>query len=227
MLAELYIDGRGVPINQDLAIELIKKAAELNEPSAQSTLGSIYEVGAYGVTQDPVQALSWYFKAAQAGNGLAQMKVGDAYFIGEGITKDVSKGIEYLEKAAAQNVIGAILSLALINKFGVDGFDSFVVDNEQSFSWYLKGAELGDKVCEYQVGLSFLVGDYVEIDDTKAATWLQKAADKGNADAMYAVGVMYINGRHFEQNTETAKHFYQQAADKGCEAAKQALDKLS
>lgn len=225
-LADLFLGGRGVPKNEALAFEMLKKAAALNEPSAQATLGNLYEMGAYGVMQDPVQALSWYFKAAQAGNGLAQMKVGDAYFVGAGIKKDVGKGIEYLAKAAAQNVIGAIRSLALINKFGIDGFDSFAADNEQAFAWHLKGAELGDEVCEYQVGWNYLVGDGVAIDDTAAATWLLKAADKGNADAMFAVGIMYKNGRHFDQNTATAKHWYQQAAEKGCENAKQWLDKL-
>lgn len=224
MLAELYVDGRGVPTNQAIAIELIKKAAELNEPSAQSTLGSVYEVGAYGVTQDPTQALSWYFKAAHAGNALAQMKVGAAYIEGEGIKRDIGKGVEYLTKAAAQNMLEAIRRLAVYNKSGID---SLPADKQQAFAWYLKGAELGDEVCEYQVGCSFLLGDGIEIDDTAAATWLLKAVDKGNADAMFAVGVMHINGRHFDQNTETAKHWYQQAADKGCEVAKQALDKLT
>ena len=226
-LADLLSDGRGVPKNEALAFELVKKAAELNEPSAQSSLGTLYELGKLGATQDPVQALSWYFKAAQAGNRLAQMKVGEAYFVGVGIKKDVGKGLEYLAKAAAQNQIGAIHSLALINKFGIDDFDSFVADNEQAFAWYLKGAELGDKVCEYQVGWSYLFGDGVAIDDAEAARWLLKAADKGNADAMFAVGIMYKSGRHFEQNTETAKHWYQQAAENGCESAKQELEKLA
>jgi TPR repeat protein len=181
-------------------------------------------MGAYGVTQDPAQALNWYFKAAQAGNRLAQMKVGDAYITGECIKKDIGKGVEYLTKAAAQNMLEAIRRLAILNK---SGFDSLPADKQQAFAWYLKGAELGDEVCEYQVGCSYLLGDGVEIDDTAAATWLLKAADKGNADAMFAVGILHINGRHFEQNTETAKQWYQQAADKGCDGAKQALDKLS
>ncbi|MGI6096105.1 MAG: hypothetical protein ACOYBL_11850 [Lachnospiraceae bacterium] len=42
-----------------------------------------------------------YLKLAESGNAFAQNQVGYAYMFGEGVSKDYTKAIDWLEKSAA------------------------------------------------------------------------------------------------------------------------------
>jgi hypothetical protein len=76
--------------------------AEQGNASAQYILGIMYEYGE-GVSQDMVQAMYWYRKAAEQGLSDAQFFLGAIYYNGEkGITKDYSQAIFWLRKAAEQ-----------------------------------------------------------------------------------------------------------------------------
>jgi hypothetical protein len=55
-------------------MELFQKAAEQDLPSAQYSLGEVYESGR-GVKADRKQALKWYRKSAKQGFYMAEDKV--------------------------------------------------------------------------------------------------------------------------------------------------------
>ena len=65
-LGFLYMQGWGVPQDDDEALKWSRKAAEHGDASALNNLGVMYRDGR-GVTQDDVQALMWFTIAAAQG----------------------------------------------------------------------------------------------------------------------------------------------------------------
>lgn len=219
-----YMEGLGIPKDDKEAIRLLVKAAEMGEPSAQSVLGTVIELGKYGFDVDIRESLNWYMKAAQKGNALAQLKVGDAYIEGDLLQRDEDKGIEYLTKAAEQNEIHAIHRLGL---YYDQGLGEIKPNKELSFKWYMKGALLEDIRSEFRVGFCYLVGSGVEKNEKEAAKWLFKAGDKGHADAAYTVGTMLLREMAIGEDVEVAKVWFNKAASQGHAAAIEELRKLA
>ncbi len=65
-LAAMYMFGDGVKVNGKKAVELLTRAIELGDGEALFVRGVCSEKG-IGVEKDPVDAQSWYKKAAEKG----------------------------------------------------------------------------------------------------------------------------------------------------------------
>ncbi len=59
LIAGMYFDGKGLPIDLATAFQWYRKAAEQGHAKAQGLLGLMYHVG-LGVPQDYLQAHMWY-----------------------------------------------------------------------------------------------------------------------------------------------------------------------
>lgn len=59
--------------------------------------------------------------------------------------------------------------------------------NEEAFEYYLKAADQGDALAQYNLGICYDNGYGVEKDLSEAVIWLRKAADQGNAQAQNAL----------------------------------------
>lgn len=57
-------------------------------------------------------------------------------------------------------------------------------DGAEAVRWWMKAAEQGDSVAQYNVGQSYLQGDGVGQDFTEAARWYRRAAEQGNSGAI-------------------------------------------
>ena len=80
---------------------------------------------------------------------------------------------------------------------------------------YLRGAEQGIAMAQYNLGVCYETADGVEQDLQKAAYWYTKAAEQGYAKAQYNLGVCYYNGYGVEKNDEEALRLYMLAAEQG------------
>ena len=87
-----------------LRVEWERQAAELGSPTAQRNLGSRYEFGRLGVTQDLGVAAKWYRLAAEQGDVLAQYRLGGMYANGKGVNQDFAEAADWNGKAAAQGM---------------------------------------------------------------------------------------------------------------------------
>ena len=95
--------GACTPTNEDTEdLELIRKAADQGDASAQSNLGYMYANG-QGVTQDDKEAVKWYRLAADQGNASAQFNLGVMYANGEGVPEDFSEAYVWYSLSAANN----------------------------------------------------------------------------------------------------------------------------
>src|SRR5437870_2773979 len=87
-------------------------AGDPQTPASMIQLGDKYFVGRE-VPKDDQRALSWYRKAADAGNADAMCKVGWMYDAGRGVAKDAAQAVAWYTKAAnggnvlAMNNLGA------------------------------------------------------------------------------------------------------------------------
>ena len=83
-LGVMYRDGRGVPRDNQRAVEWFRKAAEQGNASAQNNLGVMYENGRGGLPKDDKQAVEWYRKASEQGDAFGQNNLGVMYRYGRG-----------------------------------------------------------------------------------------------------------------------------------------------
>lgn len=79
--------------------------------SAQYQLGVLYEIGTE-VGKDLVDAVKWYYKAAENGHAMAQYKLGRYCQCGVVVVKDLDKAISWYRKAAEQGNSRALERLA-------------------------------------------------------------------------------------------------------------------
>ncbi len=75
--------------------------AELGHVKAQTNLGLLYSRG-LGVTRDPVEAVSWYTRAAEREFSLAQYNLGVMYSRGLGVERDENMAWLWYLRAAEQ-----------------------------------------------------------------------------------------------------------------------------
>lgn len=101
-----------------------KGRATNGEVSAQIALGSYYENDIL-TPRDDVESLKWYRLAAEAGNSIAQMKVGELLDPGIGhpsVTSDAIAAADWYGKAANQGEMDSILYLSRLKSDTEDGF---------------------------------------------------------------------------------------------------------
>ena len=80
-------------------------------------------------------------RSAQAGDAKAQFDLAEAYFEGNGITKDLAKGLDWLQKSASQGYAGAEVTLGFLYQNGVQ----VSKDPHEAAKWYRKAARQSDK----------------------------------------------------------------------------------
>ncbi|NQZ82737.1 MAG: sel1 repeat family protein [Colwellia sp.] len=89
-----------------------KVSAKRGHPVAMNTLGQFYEYG-YGTEKNELLALKYYEKSSRLDHPVAQYKAGLLYLSSEK-HKDITKGVNYLEKSATNKVKKAFFLLGII-----------------------------------------------------------------------------------------------------------------
>ncbi len=209
-LGVMYLYGRGVSQDDEIACDWYKKAASQGYASAQNYLGVMYLYGR-GVPKNYEKAWKWYLAAANQGDEGAQNDLGTMYYNGSGVTQNYEKAFEWCLKAAnqgnatAQNNMGTMY----YNGRGVHQDDKIACD------WYIKSANQGFAEAQNNLGDMYYNGRGVHQDDKLACDWYKKAANQGLADAQNSLGDMYYNGRGVAQDYKIAYDLYKEAANQG------------
>lgn len=84
----------------DVVYKHLVPIANGNYPLAEEMLGVMYRNG-QGVPKDPITAVTWLTKAAEAGRPLAQHHLGTMAFMGEGGPPDIVRALMWLYIATA------------------------------------------------------------------------------------------------------------------------------
>lgn len=88
-------------------------------------------------------------------------------------------------------------------------------DDAAAAAWFLKAADAGVPMAQFQIGVAYEKGIGVAADAKEAARWYMEAANRGNVKSMYNLGVAYANGAGIEKNLGEAARRFEQAASYG------------
>ena len=69
------------------------------------------------------------------------------------------------------------------------------IDYQRAMAAYKVGAEGGDALCQYMVGMMYCDGLGVAKDYEQARLWIEKAVAQDWPDAIGQLGVMYFHGK--------------------------------
>ena len=201
-------------------IDSIRYKAEHGDAKFQYAYGVCYEKG-WGVEQDTKEALAWFIKAAEKGNGPAYNSIGNYYRSGIEVTADPKKAFEYYTKGAAEKDAQAMLNLGNCYFYGM-GVEK---DEATAVKWWKDAADAGNVYAMSQMGDCYLYGIGTEKDMTKAVEYLTKAADHNIANAQYRLGILYYTGDGVEKDPSYTELLMRKARDGGSEEAKVFLEK--
>lgn len=113
-----------------VAMGLWRKASQEGYAPAQVWLGDILDKA-----EEDVEAVDWYRKAAAQGSAAGEYGLGQMYFKGEGVKKDVEQAHAYILRSAQQNYVPAIVLMMESNRNGGMGL---AVDVAQADAWEVK-----------------------------------------------------------------------------------------
>ena len=174
-----------------MCAEALEKA-DSGDEDAQMRLAEMFYNGNAVVSNNHPCAYRWYLKLAEAGNPIAQHKVGEMLMQGDGVAENVSLAHQYFLRSAEQNNPRAQFVAAEMYRVG-KGVDT---DQKLANVWYEKAAELGNADAQLAWSKRLQNGEGMFLRDReKASEWLLKAADSGNAEACYLVGCQYYSGK--------------------------------
>ncbi|MBQ8247053.1 MAG: SEL1-like repeat protein [Lachnospiraceae bacterium] len=166
-------------------------------------------------------------KSAKKGNTEAQVKVGDAYFTGSGVPRDLKKAAKWYSAATAQG-----------SEEGKQKLYSFYSKELEKF------AKKGDVQAQYEVGCDYLLGKGVDKDVKTAVKWfllameqnheeavdkfysfyskeLEKRAKENDTRAQFELGNCYLNGIEVETDPEEAAEWYLKAMEQDHDVARE------
>lgn len=143
-----------------------------------------------------------------AENSKAWGYLGYAYCSGNGVPKDMIKGIKYYTMAADSGDFTSQFNLA-VHYYNGDGIP---VDKVKALKYYTMAAEQGDADAEYTVGLMHLYGDTGKEDYVMASDYLNRAAAQDHPQAIYFLGTMAFDGQGESKNYSKAAGYFERAA---------------
>jgi TPR repeat protein len=159
------------------------------------------------------EAISWYRKAVDKGNGYAMVMLVWYYSNGKGVEQNYQEAINWAKKSADKGVVFAMITIGSVYRAGIAGEVS--QNYTEAINWFEKAADKGSAYAMNILGLMYHNGDGVAQDYKEAINWYKKAADKGNADAMVNIATKYREGEGVAKNYNEAMDWYKKAADKG------------
>ncbi|KAG0291397.1 hypothetical protein BGZ96_005233 [Linnemannia gamsii] len=181
---------------------------------AQAGLGTMYLDG-LTVSQDCVQAMDWFLKAAEQGSADAQCGIGFMYENGKGVPKDHYKAALWYAKASEQGQAYAQHNFGRMYRDG----RGVTKDEAKAAELFLKAAEKGHADAQGNIGVAYDKGQGVPQDHAKAAEWYLKSAEQGSSASQHNLATLYQHGNGVEQDYGQSLVWYHKAAEQGSAAA--------
>jgi len=169
-----------------------RKAADAGSPQGIGGVGSVFYATRNPI-RDEVQAVQWWRRGIDAGDGRSMYAIGNLSGTGEsGVAKDLPRALELISKAAQSNYAPAMTRLAVLYYKGDMGLAR---DLAEGVKWYRRAAELGESMAMVNLGYAYEQGQGgLARDDATALDWYRKAAAQDNADARPRIAILEAKG---------------------------------
>ena len=205
--------------DRDLAFRLCTDEAQKGNVPAQRKLAGLYDRSP--VPGHAEEAVSWYRKAADAGDMASLLRLGELIHQGKGTPANALDATAKIKQAAEADYQPAWTVLGERYELGLGARKS---DKDAAF-WYRKAAEKGDASAQAKIGDWFQRGRGVDKDEAEGVNWLRRAAEKGNRDGQYGLGMAYLRGRGVQRSDSLGVDWLQKAAAQGHSEAQKEVAK--
>ena len=138
-------------------------------------------------------------KKAEKGDVVAQYELGNCYYYGSGIQRDVKEAVVWYRKAAEQGNVNAQCRMGHL----YEGAKNY----EEAIKWHKKAVAQGNVDAQ-----SFIGGVYMKMENyAEAEKWYRMAYENGNESAAISISVLALNyekGEGVTKNIEKAISLY-------------------
>ena len=136
-LGVILDEGRGVPPDPAEARKWFEFAVSKGDVQAMTSLGWMYDRGVAGLPMDHVKANELYQKAMEGGDLQGMENFGESLIMGEGVAKDVARGLQLVQQAHDGGNGMATYNLARYHATG----ENLSLDRDQAAQLYLQALE--------------------------------------------------------------------------------------
>ena len=219
-VAYLYLYGLGVAQDEIKGLSYLNESLKENYHMSQALMAFLYSQGQL-VPLDKKKAIDLYKQAASQGNISALLNLGVAYYLGDGVMRNIPKAIDYLTQIPIdkQPIAGRYLG-----EIYLASGDANLISSAQMA--YRAAAEANDMASFVALGDMYLSGRGVTPDTQTALAYYTYAASQGDVAAQYTLGILYANGRQVNRNVVDAHAWLSLAAGQKYDPASTALQKL-
>ncbi|MCP8894986.1 SEL1-like repeat protein [Shinella daejeonensis] len=219
-LGELCLSGR-VPVQRELAVGALQKAAALGSDRAHLRLGDFYS-SQDALPVDYTLALDHYRQAAGQGNIEARIRLAEMRARGEGMAQDLRTATAELQTLADRGEAAATIALGDIYAAG----PQMQSDPDRAVAYYRQAVEQGSVRGMLRLGDFYSGGGAALADYAVALDYYHRAAEKGDIGAKIRVAEMQAWGQGVRQDAAAAKTALNILSAKGEPGASLALGDL-
>jgi uncharacterized protein len=133
-----------------------------------------------------------------------EIKLGNDYLSGHGVSKDEKQAAYWFEKAAQAGDPWAQQQIGFFYQAGI-GVPS---DPVRAVHWYQLAAASGLASAKTDLGVAYLWGSGVPMDKRMAVQLFQEATAKGDGHAATCLGNLYYFGGVLQRDDTAAEHWY-------------------
>lgn len=142
MLGVMYLQGKGAPKDAKAALEKLTLSHNLGKHFACRPIGDLYFQGAFdNGKQNPDKALEWYMRGMEHDVLSCIEVLGDCYFNGFGVDKDLDLAYDFYKTAAEKGSTDAAFALGLM----YIGGEAVKKNHGEALKWMLVAEKKGHK----------------------------------------------------------------------------------
>jgi TPR repeat protein len=187
------------------------------------TAAAAREAAAAVAPKDPATLAKWLEEQVEAGNPVAQYRLGVLYALGQGVKQDYSRAAALFKQSAVGGIAEAQYNVAVMYSEGM----GVPRDPVLAATWYRKAAEQGNANAAFNLGVAYSNGTGVPQNMQEAVRWFRRAAGAGVINAQFNLGLLYERGEGVPQSLVEAYAWYAAAAARGDQGAAQRRDHIA
>lgn len=155
---------------------------------------SIFKSIGYGCDKDPAGAAYFLIHSAKHGYYYAVRRAVNYIEQGKLLVDKEEDFYKIHEWGIKLNITEAYYGYAscYLNSIGVEK------DTDKAFTYFQKGAMLGNKYCQKELGNAYIQGLYLDRNESLALYWWKQAAKQNEPHALVSLAVVYERGDYGE-----------------------------
>ncbi len=208
LLGLCYYYGNGVKQDYNKAFEIFKSSYENGDINAVNNMIDCYYYG-YGTEQNYIEA---YNIASKEETPYSLYKLYKFYFEGKNVEKNIPLAIDYLKKAAEQNEINAMRTIAI---YYLEG-NYINKDLSKGIDYLNRCSSLGSPFSSVSLAKIYYYSLYgIKKNYDLVLKYANLSLEQGNIDAYYLLGNLYSEKDFKGYDFDKAISYYKEGSLKG------------